>query len=153
MPDRAGINAPARSNRFEVELELGGSPIPNWHRVDLPSSTSTKAQYREGTDPEYDFPLWGQTEHSDLVMERGAKSGETLLWDWRKKVTDGKLDEARKNIAVKIMDEGGSQTLLRYEFQDAWPVEYQAPTLDAQAGSGLATETLVVTYDTYDRTQ
>jgi phage tail-like protein len=153
MPDRAAINAPVRTNRFEVEVELPGGAVPGWRRVDLPTSSTAEARYREGPDPEYDFPLWGRTEYSDLVMERGAKQGEKMLWDWREKVNQGKLDEARKTIAVKIFDETGNQVLMRYEFSKAWPVEYQAPTLDAQSGSGIGTETLVVTYDRFRRTQ
>lgn len=153
MPDRAAINAPVRNNRFEVELEMPGGNVPGWRRVDLPSTTTMKAEYREGTDPEYDFPLWGRTEYSDLVMERGAKQAEMMLWDWREKVNQGKIDEARKKIAVIIYDETGNQSLMRFEFKKAWPVEYQAPTLDAQSGSGLATETLVIAYDRYRRTQ
>lgn len=153
MPDRSAINAPVRSNRFEVELELPGGPVPGWRRIDLPGTESMKAEYREGPDPEYDFPLWGRTEYADLVMERGAKQGEMMLWDWREKVNQGKLDEARKAIAVTVYDETGSQVLLRYEFDKAWPVRYEPPTLDAQAGAGIATETLVVTYDKYKRVQ
>ena len=155
MPDRAGINAPVRSNQFEVELELTDGAVAGWRRVDLPGTTSMKAEYREGNDPESEYPLWGTTEWSDLVMERGAKEGETMLWEWRKKVNEGKLDEARKSIAVVVYGEEGVQgaPLLRYEFQGAWPVEYHPPTLDAQAGSGIATETLVVAYDQYERTQ
>ncbi|MFB6296244.1 MAG: phage tail protein, partial [Halobacteriales archaeon] len=75
-----------------------------------------------------------------------------MLWDWREKVNQGKLDEARKKITVKIFDSTGQNPLASYEFLKAWPVEYQPPTLDAAADSGLATETLVVAYDRYRRT-
>lgn len=150
MPDRSAINAPIRTSRFEIELELPGGPVPGWSRVDLPGTETMRNQYREGPDPEYDFPLWGRTEWADLVMERGAKSGEQMLWDWREKVNQGKLDEARKSIAVIIFDSSGNETLMRYEFEKAWPVRYEPPTLDASAG-GLGTETLVVTYDRYRR--
>ncbi len=153
MADRGAINAPIRTNRFEVELELPGGQVPGWRRVDLPSSQTRAAEYREGPDPEYDFPLWGRTEYSDLIMERGAKQAEMMLWDWREQVNQGKLDEARKDIAVSILDSTGNNPLIRYEFQKAWPKEYDAPTLDAQAGAGLGTETLVITFDRYRRTQ
>jgi phage tail-like protein len=152
MADRSAINAPVRTNRFEVELEMPGGTVPGWRRVDLPSSQTRAAEYREGPDPEYDFPLWGRTEYSDLIMERGAKQSEMMLWDWREKVNQGKLDEARKKIAVKIFDSTGQNPLIRYEFTKAWPKEYDAPTLDAQAGAGLGTETLVITFDSFERT-
>lgn len=150
MVDRSAINAPIRTNRFEVELELPGGPVPGWQRVDLPGTETMRNEYREGPDPEYEFPLWGGTEWADLIMERGAKTGEMMLWDWREKVNQGKLDEARKSIAVIVYDETGNNPLLRYEFKKAWPVRYEAPTLDAQAGN-VGTETLVIAYDRYKR--
>lgn len=151
MADRSAINAPVRTNRFEVELEMPGGNVPGWRRIDLPGTETRAAEYREGPDPEYDFPLWGKTEYEDLVMERGAKTAEMMLWDWREKVNQGKLDEARKDIVVKIFDSTGQQTLMRFEFQKAWPVRYDPPTLDAQADAGLGTETLVIRYDLYKR--
>lgn len=153
MADRSAINAPVKTNRFEVELELPGGPVPGWKRVDLPSTETTTARYREGPDPEYEFDLSGaQTTYDDLVMERGAKQGEKMLWDWREKVNQGKLDEARKSIAIMIYDSTGNQVLMRYEFNKAWPVVYDPPNLDAMAGN-LGTETLVIAYDRYRRTQ
>jgi len=109
-------------------------------------------RYREGPDPEYEFPLaGGTTEGADLVMERGAKQGEKMLWDWREKARQGKLDETRKTIAVVVYDSTGNQSLLRFEFQKAWPRSYSPPTLDAQAGN-TATEELTIAYDRMKRT-
>ncbi len=152
MADRSAINAPIRTNRYEVEVELPGGVVPGWRRIDLPGAETRGVTYREGPDPEYEFELTGnETEGADLVMERGIKTGEMMLWDWHEKVRQGKLDEARKSIVVKIFDSTGNQTLARYEFTKAWPVRYEPPTLDAQAGN-IGTETLVVAYDRYRRT-
>jgi phage tail-like protein len=152
MADRGAINAPIRTNRYEVELEMPGGVVPGWRRIDLPGAETRGVTYREGPDPEYEFELTGnETEGADLVMERGIKRGEMMLWDWHEKVRQGKLDEARKKIVVKIFDSTGNQTLARYEFTKAWPRRYEPPTLDAQAGN-IGTETLVIAYDRYKRT-
>lgn len=156
MADRSAINAPVRTTRFEVELELPGGPVPGWSEIQLPSTTTETVTYREGPDPEYDFPLWGRTEWDDLTMSRGAKQGEKMLWDWREKVNQGKLDEARKTINVVIYDATGNQTLMRYEFTKAWPTEYSPPQLDATAVGGdsaMGQEELTIAYDRYKRTQ
>jgi phage tail-like protein len=151
MADRGAINAPIRTNRYEVELEMPGGVVPGWRRIDLPGAETRGVTYREGPDPEYEFELTGnETEGADLVMERGIKQGEMMLWDWHEKVRQGKLDEARKKIAVKIFDSTGQATLARFEFTKAWPVRYEPPTLDAQAGN-IGTETLVIAYDRYKR--
>jgi len=153
MADRSAINAPIRTNRFEVELELPGGPVPGWRRIDLPTTSTQGATYREGPDPEYEFELTGnEAQDADLVMERGIKTGEMMLWDWHEKVRQGKLDEARKTIAVSVFDSTGNQTLARFEFTKAWPRRYEPPTLDAQAGN-MGTETLVIAYDRYKRSQ
>ena len=153
MADRSAINAPVRTNRFEVELELPGGAVFGWRRIDLPGQETRTTTYREGSDPEYEFPLTGnETEGADLVMERGAKQGEKMLWDWYEQARQGKLDEARKSIAVIVFDSTGNNSLLRFEFTKAWPEEYSPPTLDAQAGN-IGTESLTIAYDRMRRTK
>jgi phage tail-like protein len=150
MPDRHG---PLRTGRFKVELD--DVEVSGFKRIDIPSQSTKLVEYREGKDPDHQRKLWGQSEYEDLTMERGAKKGDTKLFDWRKKVTEGKMEEARKNIAVVLQDEqGASQS--RWEFTKAWPKMYDPPTLDtsAQGGQGdVATETVVVVFDEMKRTQ
>jgi len=156
MADRDAINAPARTTRFEVELELDGGEVQGWKEIQLPEVSTEEVSYREGNEQvAYDHPLWGRHEYSNLTMIRGAKTGETMLWDWRQKVIDGNIDEARKDIAVTIFDVANSASLLRYEFEGAWPVNYSPPTLDASAVGGesaLAEEEIEIAYEKYERT-
>jgi len=150
MPDLFG---PVRPSRFEVELELTDGSVNGWKRVNLPSHSTQMNEYREGNDPVWNRPLWGQTSYEDLEMERGAKSGDTQLHDWRKMVVDGKMEEARKDLAVSVMNSMGEPEL-RFEYRGAWPKEYQPPTLDAtNGGGGVATETVIVAYNEMERTE
>lgn len=150
MADRHG---PQRTNRFKVELD--DVTVEGFQRVELPSQVTQEVEYREGTDPDHHRKLWGRTQYQDLTLERGVQTDDMALYDWRKKVVEGNLEEARKNIAVILLDEmGEAQT--RWEFTDAWPKEYTPPTLEADAGGGqgnVATETVVVTYDEMKRTE
>ena len=145
MPDTRG---PIRTNRFLVEIS--DIAATGFRRVDLPGQETREARYREGNGPPMERSLTGGLNGgADLILERGAKRDETILADWYKKVEAGKLDEARKAVAVAILDEAGASQL-RYEFSQAWPKRYEPPTLDAMAGH-VGTETLVVTYEDMER--
>jgi phage tail-like protein len=145
--DRHG---PLRPNRFKVELD--GITIGGFKRVEIPSQRTQQIEYREGNEAAHQKRLWGKTSYDDLILERGAKKKNGDLYKWRENVQQGKMDEARKNIAVILQDETG-ESHLRWNFTDAWPQEYQPPTLDSGAGGGenIATETYVVTFDEMER--
>jgi phage tail-like protein len=148
MPDLMG---PIRTERFEVDI--ADIDATGFKRVDLPSHSTQMNEYREGNDPVWSRRLWGQTQYEDLTMVRGAKKGDMSLYDWRKMVVDGKMEEARKDIAISILNSVGEATL-RYEFVDAWPKEYQPPSLDATGGGNdVATETIIVSYNEMDRVE
>jgi phage tail-like protein len=150
MPDRHG---PLRTGRFTVEID--GINVSGFKRIDIPSTTTQQVEYREGKDPEHHRKLWGQTEYEDLTMERGAKQGDTMLHDWRQSVMQGKMEEARKSVAVILQDEVGDQQI-RWNFTECWPKEYNPPTLEtgSQGGQGnVATETVVCVFDEFERAQ
>lgn len=143
-----------RQSRFEVELEIGGQPITDWRTVQLPSVT-IEATNAAGEGEQQHRKLWGQSEYEDLKMERGAKKGDTALYDWHRQVqeSDAPTGDILKPIAVNVMDSTG-ETAARWEFTKAWPKVYEPPDLDATAeGGDLATETVVIVYDEMKRTK
>ena len=149
MPD--SYMGPLRTERFEVEID--DVDAVGFKKVDLPSQSTQMNEYREGTDPIWPRQLWGQTQYEDLTLERGAKKGDMALYEWRKLVVDGKMEEARSDIAVSVLNSIGEATM-RFEFVDAWPKEYQPPTLQAGGSGGdVATETIVVCYNEMHRTE
>jgi phage tail-like protein len=150
MADRHG---PLRTGRFKVEID--GVQTSGFKHIDIPSQSTKQVEYREGKDADHHRKLWGQSEYEDLKMERGVKKGDTTLFDWRKKVTQGKMEEARKNIAIVLQDEVG-EAQIRWEFTNGWPKRYDPPTLDTSSGGGqgdVATESVVITYDEMKRTK
>jgi len=146
MPDFMG---PIRTERFQVEID--GVDAQGFQRVEMPSHSTQTNEYREGNDPVFSRRLWGQTQYEDLTLVRGAKESDMALYEWRKLVKDGKMDEARCDIAISVLDTIGDAQL-RFEFVDCWPKEYQPPSLDASGGGNdVATETIIVSYNEYDR--
>ncbi len=146
MADRHG---PLRTGRFVVEV--GGVEVSGFQVVDLPARSTKVQEYREGSDSDQQRKLTGQTEYEDLTMVRGARKDDASLYDWRKAIEQGKMEEGRKDLAVVLQDENGEEAI-RWEFTNAWPKRYEPPTLDATAeGGGVATESVTVVFDEMQR--
>ena len=145
MPDRHG---PMRTGRFTVEID--DVEVPGWRRVTLPSSHTEIGEYREGDGPGGEEKLWGQTTFAPLSMERGVQPGDTRIFDWREAVRTGDHDTARKEVAVTLLDEEG-EPQIRWTFENAWITDYDPPELDASSDADIATESIVVTFDTMTR--
>ncbi len=82
--------------------------IATGHGDDVSDAT---VEYREGHDPDHEKKTWGQPSFDDLEMERGVKPGDTKLHDWFEDIRAGSVDEGRKELAVKLLDEEGEMQL------------------------------------------
>jgi phage tail-like protein len=67
------------------------------------------------------------------------------LYDWYKKVLDGKINDARRNMSVVLLDDEG-QEFVRWDFTEAWPCRYSPPDLYAM-DNGVALETFEIAYE------
>ena len=63
-------------------------------------------------------------------------------------VEQGKMKDARRNMAIVLMNEEGNPAA-RWEFTDAWPSKYDAPDLNAK-GTDVAIETLEIVHEGID---
>ena len=132
---------PYRNFRFLVEID---SIIQaGFSEATIPDSTSDIIEYREGNWPTYVRKLPGLTKHGNFTLKWGV-TDSMELYNWRKLVEQGKMKDARKNIAVILMDEEGNPAS-RWEFGGAWPIKYDAPDLTAK-GNDVAIETLEIVF-------
>ncbi|MFC5135239.1 MULTISPECIES: phage tail protein [Haloferacaceae] len=145
MPDRHG---PYR--RIRYLLEIDGIAKAGFSRCSLPTARTDVVEYREGNEPPTPRQLGGLGRHGPLVLESGATDDSIALYEWRKLVEQGKLDEARRPIAVVVLDEEG-EAGPRWEFRDAWPRSYTAPDLSADR-SDVAIERLGIVHEGMERT-
>ena len=143
----ADLHGPYRGERFV--LDFGGKEIDGFKEIKIPKHETAKSKFRAGDDAAHSQQLWSTTEYEDLVVTR-AVDNDLTLFNWRKKVQNGELDEARKDsIAVILKDEQGVSAL-RWNFTNAWPKEYRTPDLDATSND-IATETLVIAHEGMER--
>ncbi|CQR52260.1 MULTISPECIES: phage tail protein [Haloferax] len=138
---------PYRQLRFILEIE--GLVTAGFSRCDLPSATSAVVEYREGADPPTPRKLPCLNEYGPLVLEVGVTDRSLELSEWRTLVEQGKMDEARRDAAVVLLDATGNPAA-RWVFREAWPSKYDAPRLDAMA-SEVAVERLVVVHEGFAR--
>lgn len=140
MPDRHG---PYRNNRFL--LELNGTIQAGFNQATIPETTTEPIEYREGTDGPTMRKLAGLTSYGNLSLQWGTTPDSTPLFDWRHQVEQGQLDDARRDIAVVLLDEEGNNAA-RWEFTNAWPSQYDAPDLDASADE-VAIESMEIAHE------
>lgn len=144
MPDRHG---PYRQVRFILEFD--NLVKAGFSRCQVPENRTNVVKYREGTDPPRHRKLWGLNEYTPLVLENGVTDDSVALYEWREKVEQGRVDEARQRIAVVLLDEEGEPGP-RWEFTHAWPVRYVGPKLDANHDA-VAIERLVIAHEGMNR--
>ncbi len=133
---------PLRGFRFLVEID--GIVQAGFQEVTVPESAQDPIEYREGTDRPTVRKIPGLIKYGNVVLKWGATDSLELS-NWRKMVEDGKIGEARRNMAIIVLDEEGNEGA-RWEFNDAWPTKYDAPDLKG-TGNEMAIETLEIAHE------
>lgn len=139
MADR---NDPYRNMRYSLEID--GISQAGFSEATIPDTTQDPIEYREGTEIPTVRKIPGLIKYGNLTLKWGVTDSMDL-YNWRKTVEDGKMADARKNVAVIILDEEGNPKA-RWEFTQAWPTKYDAPDLNA-TGNEIAIETLEIAHE------
>ena len=134
MADRHG---PTRTGRFKVEID--DVEISGWRSVNIPATS---------TEP--DGNGWGASTSQDLEAERAVQANDTTLHDWNEAILDDDEDEGLKTVVVTLQDEEG-EPQVEWTFEDAWITYYRPPQLDAAVDDEVATERVVLAYDSMER--
>lgn len=128
---------------YNFKLEIDGISRNGFRECSGLDATSDAIDYREGTDKAYTArKLPGQTKYSNIVLKAGITDDHSL-WDWRKKVIDGKAE--RKNGSIILMDESGEEKL-RWNFVEGWPTKWSGPSFNATSNE-VAVETLEIVHE------
>jgi phage tail-like protein len=136
-------NDPYRNCRFI--LEVGSIQQAGFSEATIPDSSQDPIEYREGNEIPTVRKIPGLIKYGNLTLKWGITNSSKELYDWRKQVEDGKMKDARREIAVILLDEEGKPQS-RWEFREAWPNKYDAPDLSAK-GTDIAIETLEIAHE------
>ncbi len=86
----------------------------------------------------------GRLKWEDITLKRGITDSMDI-WDWRKKVEDGNVDEARANGSIVMMDQH-LNPVARWDFVNAWPVKVTGPTMKSDSNE-IGIEELTITHE------
>jgi phage tail-like protein len=128
-------------------LSLGGAEAAGFFReVDGIASenevvvhTTSDAQ---GKSQVQKFP--GQLKWNNITLKRGVDSNNAL-WTWRQQVINGQITDARKEVTITVIDWAGN-TIVTYNFINAWPCRYSAPGLSA-GGNEVMVEEIEIAHE------
>jgi phage tail-like protein len=90
----------------------------------------------------------GRMKWNNITLKRGITDAMDM-WKWRKKVEDGKVDEARTNGSIVMYDQSNS-AVARWDFVNAWPSKLTGPAANA-TNNEVGIEELEITHEGYMR--
>jgi len=134
---------------YRFRVEINGMAQANFFEIILPESANDVIEVRDGTDASSTVRKQaGLLRYSNLILKAGLTSSMDL-YSWRKMVEQGKVSQARRNVAVVLMDEEFNEAA-KWEFTNAWPAKYKASDLNGE-GSEIAIEMLEVVFESMQR--
>ncbi|NND01368.1 MAG: phage tail protein [Acidimicrobiia bacterium] len=130
---------PLRNSRFRLEID--GIEQAGFAAVALGPLTADVIEYREGDEITTVRKLNGLNRYGNITLKWGITSS-TELADWHQLVVDDAtpLDDARRNVVIRVQDEAGNDTAA-FEVAKAWPCRYDPTDLNA-LGTDVAIDEL-----------
>lgn len=92
----------------------------------------------------------GTMKYQDIVLKRGITDSMDM-WQWRKQVEDGDIDQARRNGTITLYNQKG-EAVARWNVEACWPAKILGPNYDAKTNE-VAVEELTLTHQGYKRVQ
>ena len=90
----------------------------------------------------------GRMKWQDITLKRGI-TDNTQIWEWRKLVEDGKVEQARTNGSITMVDQE-LKPIGRWNFERAWPTKVSGPALKSDSNE-IGIEELVITHERLER--
>jgi len=90
----------------------------------------------------------GRLKWGDITLKRGITSNLDM-WNWRKKVEEGKVNEARKNGSIVMFDQQLKERA-RWNFVNGWPTKITGPTPKADSNE-IGVEELTIAHELITR--
>ena len=89
---------------FRFLLEIDGIVQAGFSEVTIPDASSEPVEYREGSEPPTVRKLPGLNKYGNVTLKWGITDSMELYEKWWKPVEEGKMGDARKNVAIILMD-------------------------------------------------
>jgi phage tail-like protein len=104
----------------------------------------TKSEYRNGNELKNHVRKFSSVyKVGDVTLKRGLMGADDL-YKWIDQVRTGDLS-AKKSVSIQLRDESGTNTVMTWLLDKAWPMKYTGPALNAKTGTDVAIEEIVLT--------
>jgi phage tail-like protein len=90
----------------------------------------------------------GRLKWNNITLKRGITDSMDM-WQWRKLIEQGQVDQARKNGTITMYNQQGS-AVAKWNFINAWPSKLTGPSANA-GNNEVAIEELELTHEGYER--
>jgi phage tail-like protein len=104
-------------------------------------------RYREAGNNQIVHAVPGRVEYGDVTLRYGLTSSREL-WDWMMASARGAAE--RKNVSILMLDNEGSNELMRWDLINAWPSELETAHLDASSNEA-AIQQLTLAFDSIEQ--
>ncbi len=84
----------------------------------------------------------GRLKWTDVSLKRGI-TNKLDIWEWRQKVIDGKLKDARKSVTIHMLDREYNP-VAEWTFLNAWPSKVTGPTFKSDSNEFGVEELTIV---------
>lgn len=129
--------------QFNFLVEIDGVIQAGFSEASGLSTDTNIIEYREGNEQHGTTrKLPGLMKYANIVLKRGYTANKAL-WNWRKKVIDGRTQRASGSII--LLDEA-RQPALRWNFREGWPSKWEGPGLNGKT-SEVAIETMEIAHE------
>jgi phage tail-like protein len=129
--------------QFNFIVEIDGVIAGGFSECSGLSTDTNIIEYREGNENQGTVrKLPGLIRYTQISLRKGFTQNKKL-WEWRKKVIDGKTQ--RTSGTITLLDEA-RQPALRWNFRQGWPSKWEGPALNGKT-SEVAIEMLEIAHE------
>jgi phage tail-like protein len=131
---------------YTFQIEIDSLSIAQFKEVSGLSTETAVIEQQQATKLGQQVlkKLPGPHKWGDITLKRGVTTDKSL-WEWRKKVEAGMIDQARKNGSIVLYDYKHGE-VHRFNFQNGWPSKIELGSLQAGSTEMLA-ETVTITHE------
>jgi phage tail-like protein len=129
--------------QFNFIVEIDGVIAGGFSECSGLSTDTNIIEYRKGNENQGTVrKLPGLIRYTQISLRKGFTQNKKL-WEWRKKVIDGKTQ--RTSGTITLLDEA-RQPALRWNFRQGWPSKWEGPALNGKT-SEVAIEMLEIAHE------
>ncbi|SRR6266568_2094271 len=124
---------------FNFVVEIDNVTVAGFSECTGVNTETDAIEYRTGDHDITVTKLPGLKKFGNITLKRGFTASKEL-WEWRKKVLDGKTERQSGSI---VLQNEARQEALRWNFREGWPRKWEGPTFNAKTNE-VAIETLEI---------